>query len=190
MKVKRSRWILSLVTMCLLLSTLACGGPKEPVIETPAKEMNFSAADIGSGWSQIADTGLDEMPDFKQAHIQDANMRMFGPEGAIGMVMSIVISTKSVASAQTEMAGDTVKNMGKNLQEQVPGATLSTLEPPEIGDEAVMVGGSHPDTGLNIYLLTFRKANVVAMLSLVAPADFATEEAAVEYGRKLEGNIR
>lgn len=190
---KRSRLILSLTIVCLLLSVVACGPKeemKEEVIETPAKEMNFSAADLGPDWSQMQDLGLDVMPALDQPHIQDASMRMFGAETITGMVMSIVFSTKTVALAQEEMKGEIVQHLGRDIEEQVAGVTLETLEPPQIGDEVVMVGGNHPELGLNIYVLTFRKANVIAMFSLIGSEESVTEGVALDYARKLEAKIR
>jgi len=174
--------------MCLLLSAVACGS-KEAVIDTPAKEMNLSAADLGADWSQMADMGLDEMPSLAEEHIQDASMRMLTTEKLQGMLITIVFSTKTVASAKTEMKGDAVQNMVESLQEQISEATFEQLEPPSVGDEAQMVGGNVPDLDYNVYVLTFRKANVMAVFSLIGPEDWITERLAAEYARKLEAKI-
>jgi len=187
--VKYSRLILSLTVVCLLFSAIACGS-KEPVIETPAAEMNLSAADIGSGWAVLTEQGLDETPELDLPHVQDANMRVFGAEGVTGMVMGYVFTTKTVASAEQEMAsGDVTSSFTESVQEQVPGMTLETLQPPDAGDEAVMVGGSHPDLGLNVYMLTFRKANVIVMLAAVGPEEFASEAAMANYASRVEARI-
>ena len=186
---KYSRSILSMTVVCLLLSTIACGS-KEPVIETPASEMNLSAADIGTDWSLLEDQGLNDMPDSDLPHVQDASMRMFGAEGTTGMVISYVFSTKTVASAEKEMAtGEATSGFEEGLQQQVPEITLETLQPPDIGDEAVMIGGSYPELDLNIYMLTFRKANVIAMFAVIGPEEFATEETTAGYARKMEARI-
>ena len=176
--------------ICLLLSTIACGS-SEPTIETPAGEMNLTAADLGPEWSLVGEQGLDEMQDMNQApHIQDANMRMLGADTITGFVMSIVFSTKTVASAEGEMKGSTVQGFAESIQEQVPGATIETMEPPDVGDEATMVGGSHPELGLNIYMLAFRKANVIALFSLIGSADSITEETVADYTQKLEAKMQ
>jgi len=189
---KLSRLILGLTVVCLLLLAVACGSqgaPEPPVIETPAGEMNFTVADLGPDWTLQADQGLDKMPDFSQPHIRDVSMRMFGAEKVTGLVISIVISTKTVASAEKEMAGDAVQGLGKNLQEQLPDVTLGPLTPPDLGDEAVMVGGSHADLGLNIYMVTFRKANVITMFSLIGSEESVTEAVARDYAGELEARI-
>ena len=191
---KHSHLAISLATVCLVLSMIACGNgesaTEEPVIETSAGEINFSAADLGSDWSLMSDQGLDDMPDMKQPHIRDANMRMFGAAAISGMAMSIVFTTDTIVSAEKEMEGGTVQSFADDIQEQVPGAALETLEPPDIGDEATMVGGGHPDLGLNIYFVAFRKANVIVLFSLIGSADSVTEETALDYARKLEAKIQ
>ncbi len=187
---KYTRLILSLTLVCLLLSTITCGSEeKEPVIETPAGEMNFTAADLDADWSLIGEQGLDEMPAMNQAHVQDANMRMFGAEAITGMVTSIMVSTKTVASAESEMKADSVQNFGRDMEDQLAGLTLETLEPPDIGDEVVMHGGNYAEAGLNIYTVVFRKANVIAMFSLIGSADSVTEETVANYAQKLEAKI-
>jgi hypothetical protein len=185
---KYSRLILSLTVVCLLLSAIACGS-KEPIIETPAGEMNLTAADLGSEWSQLQDTGLDDMPAMKQPHVQDANMRMFGADTITGLTTSIVFSTKTVASAQEEMKADSAQDFGQDIEEQLAGLALEALAPPGIGDEVVMRGGNYAELGLNVYVAVFRKANVIAMLSLVASEEFLTEEVAVGYVQELAAKI-
>lgn len=186
---KCSRWILILTVVCLLLSTIACGS-KEPVIETPAAEMNLSAADIGPAWSVVEEQGLDEATKSDLPHVQDANMRVFQAEGITGMVMSYMFTTKSIASAEKEMAtGGAVSSFRKGFQEQMPGMALETIQPPDIGDEAVMIGGSHDELGLNVYMLTFRKANVIVMLAVVGREEFASEGTTADYASKVEARI-
>jgi hypothetical protein len=180
---------LSLIIVCLLLSAAACGS-SEPIIETPAKELNLSADDLGSGWSLTQDVGLDGMPEMQQSHILDANMRMFGVEETMGMAMSIILSTKTVSSAEQEMKGATVQSFIDDIQSQVPGASLETLDPPDIGDEAAMVGGGHPDMGLNIYLVTFRKTNIIVLFTLIGSSESTTEESALGYARQMEAKIQ
>ncbi len=186
---KRSYLVLCLAAVLLSLVAVACG-PQEKVVGTPARDINLSAADLGPDWSLQAEQGLADMAAMKQAHVQDANLRMFGAERITGMLVSIVLSTNSVASAQEEMKGDAVRKFGQDIREQVPGVTLETLAPPGIGDETAMVGGGHADLGLRIYLMTFRKANVIVMFSLIGSAETVTEELAVDYARKIETRIR
>jgi hypothetical protein len=187
-----SRLVLGLLAASVLLAA-ACGGggPAAKAIQTPAKEMNFTAADLGPQWQIGQDMALDEMTAFDDVdHIQDANMRMLSATELTGLVTSFVFSTKTVKQAQTEMRGEAVESAAKDMEEQVPGLTMEPLETPEIGDEASMSGGTLPDLGVNVYVLTFRKANVVVMFSMIASSDVATEEFAIERARKLEAKIR
>ena len=117
-------------------------------------------------------------------------MRMFEAEGITGMAMGYVFSTKTVAAAEKERESEgAASGFAKGLQRQVPEVTLETWQPPDVGDEAVMTGGSHPDLGLNVYMLAFRKANVIVMLSIIAPEEFASEETMADYASKIEARI-
>ena len=187
----RSSLTLGLIIAWLVLSVAACGGQAtEELIQTAAAEMNFTAADLGSEWELMKEMRLDEIPMLKDVeHVQDANMRMFSATEITGLMTSFVFSTKTAASAVSEMAGDTVRNTAKDLEAQVAGLTMETLDPPDIGDEATMSGGSVPNIGVNIYVLTFRRTNVVAMFSLIASTEVATEELVLNYARKLEAKM-
>lgn len=187
---KHTRLVVSLVAVCVLLSVGGCG-PKEEIIETAAGEMNFSTAELGSGWQMVEETGLEAMPEMEDmSHVRDANMRMFTPEGELGMVMSYVFSTKSVAAAEKEMAsGEVIPGFVDGIKSELPEVSIATLDPPDIGDEAVMVGGDHPDLDINIYMVCFRKANVIDMFAVLGSQDSVTQDSAVGYARKLEAKI-
>jgi len=185
------RLILILV-VCLLLSVVACGGQKEPIIETPAGEMNFSAADLGPNWSLQQEQGLNEILKEVPKHVLDANMRVFLSMEPFGVITSLTYSTKSVSSARKEMKGMLVKDTIASLQEQVAGGTFKESEAPGIGDEAFMVGGKGSFSGMDVsaYVLVFRKANVIGMVFVVGPGEVATEESVMGYARKLEAKIQ
>jgi len=189
---RHSRVILGLALVCLSLT--ACGGAESPgvtrEIETPAREMSFTADDLGSEWEIGQDLDLDDMTVFQNVeHIRDANMRMFSAADITGLLTSFVFSTKTVKQAEVEMEGDIVESMARDMEQQVPGLTMQTLEAPDLGDEASLSGGTLSDLGLGVYVLTFRKANVVAMFSLIASEDVATEDLVTDYARKLEAKM-
>ncbi len=198
---KPSRLILSLLVVCLLFSTVACGGGKpatptptpEPIIETAAAAMNLSAADLGSDWSLTGEETMETMKQGEEAdlppYLRDANMRTFETERIGDLVVSIIFTTESVDSAKEEMAGGTIRDLAKAFQEQVPSATMESLSPPDVGDEAVMIGGSESTLSLNVYVITFRKANVIAMLMVMGPQESTAEDVALGYARKLEAKI-
>ncbi len=185
----RNRLLVSLTMVLVLFAGVACG-PKEATIQTPASSINFAAADLGPAWSLMRESGLDDLPEMKQPHVQDANMRMFGADSITGMAISVVFSTNSVDAARQEMSSDTVKNFGQDIKAQFPDMTMETLPSPQIGDEAVLVRGNLADLGVSVYLLTLRKANVIFMFTLIATEDVATEVLVLDYARKAEGKIQ
>ncbi len=188
---KYSRLILSLTIVCLLLSTVACGAP-EPIIETSAGEMNFTAEDLGPEWSMESEQGLSDMMEEIPDHARDANVRSFIANDPLRVFVGMTISTKSVASAKSEMKGAFVQDILTSLQDMGSGGTFEEMAAPEIGDETIMVGGNTTVSGvaMDAYALTFRKANVIAMVFLLGPGEFANEENATDYAQELEARIQ
>ena len=186
---KHSRLILSLTMMCLLLGVTACGGG-EPTIETPVGEMNVTAADLGPDWSLQQEQGKGELADVLDAgDLADANIRVFAAAAEQTTFVSQIISVNSVASAKATMAADFVDAFTTGIQASLPELTLDEIESPSVGDEAVMLGGNMSDLGFNVYVLAFRKANVIATLFLMGPAEFVTKEGVVDYAKKVEAKI-
>lgn len=188
----RSRLMPILAVLALLASVLACGGSstQAPIIETEAAEMNFTAADLGGDWSLQADQGVDEIQDISEEDVLDANMRMFASSKLAGMTMSFVLTTESVAAAKQEMKGDFVNDMKDGLQANLPDLTLETLDPPDVGEEAAMVGGNYADLAMNVYMLVFRKANVIVMFTVMGTEDEVTKDLIVDYAQKIEAKIQ
>jgi len=187
---KRSYLILKLMLVFTLFAVAACGGSAELIVEKAAGDINFSAGDLGPGWSLQSDQGLEALQGFDQAHVTDANMRMFAADEGIGLVVAVVLTTNSVSSAEKEMKGDAVQNMGKDLEAQLAGVALESSQPSGLGDEAVMVAGTHEELGVNVYMVTFREANVIALFSLIGPTDKVDEALAMEHARKLEARMQ
>jgi hypothetical protein len=182
--------MLSWTVVCLLLSVMGCG-PNEPIIEMPAADMNFSAADLGPGWSLDAEQGLDELMEEAPTHVLDASMRAFTSVELMGSIVSMLFRTKSVASAQREMNGAFVEEIQAGLQGMAADSAFEEKASPSIGDEAMTIGGKATLSGIEVngYVLTFRRANVIAMVFLLAPGEFATEENVATYARRLEAKI-
>jgi hypothetical protein len=186
---KHLRLMLSLTVMCLLLLATACGAG-EPTIETPVEEMNVTAADLGPNWSLQQEQGKGELADILDAgDLADANMRVFAAAAEQTTFVSQIISVNSVASAKATMAADFVDAFTTGIQSSLPGLALDETEAPNVGDEALMLGGNMSDLGFNVYVLAFRKANVIATLFLMGPAESVTQENAVDYAQKLEAKI-
>ena len=186
-----SRLNLSLAITCLVLATLACTltGSTESNIETPAADMNFSVADLGGDWSLVEEQGVGEMADIGEEDVLDANTRMFASEENTGLIMSIVLSTESVAAAKQEMQGDSIQDLGASMGAELPGAGLELLDPPDVGEEAVAVGGAYADLDMSVYMIAFRKANVIVMFSLMGSESSVDETLLVDYARQLEAKI-
>lgn len=186
---KHSRLIFGLTVVCLLLSITACGSG-EPTIETPAAEMNLTVADLGPEWSLQQEQGKDELATTLQAgDLVDADMRIFAAAANQTMLVSQLISVKSVVSAKTTMAGEFVQAFTTGMQSLLPGVTLEELASPNVGEESVLMGGNVPDLDFNVYILAFRKTNVIATLFLMGPAESATEESVADYARKVEAKL-
>lgn len=186
---KHFRLIFSLTMMCLLFLATACGDG-EPTIETPVGEMNVTAADLGPEWSLQQEQGKDELADVLDAgDLADANMRVFAAAAEQTTFVSQIISVNSVVSAKATMAADFVDAFTTGIQSSLPGLTLDEIESPGVGDEAIMLGGNMSDLGFNVYVLAFRKANVIATLFLMGPAESVSQESAVGYARTLEAKI-
>ncbi len=185
---KHVSWLISVVAVCLLLATTGCGG-KEPIIETAAADMNLSAEDLGTGWTLVAEQGPDEMSGIQDlSGVRDANSRMFGNEEIAGMVISVVVTTESVATARQQMQGDLFKDTIASMEEEV-GITMENLTPPDVGDEAQLVGGTEEDLGINVYMCVFRKANVVALFTLIGSADAVDEGTVAQYAQAMEAKM-
>jgi hypothetical protein len=185
----RTRLILILTTVCLLLSSIGCGSGGS-TIETPAGEMNFSAADLGSDWSLQLDQSLDEIPGLSEEKAaRDASLRTFATQDG-RTIASQVLTVKTVAGAENSMAEGFAEPTIAELKAQLPGITFEQLASPTVGDETVLVGGNISELGLNVYVLTFRKSNVIAMIFLLGPETFASEASTADYGRKLEAKIQ
>jgi len=63
------------------------------------------------------------------------------------------------------------------------------MDPPDVGDEATMVGGTHSDIGLNLYVIAFRKANVIGMLMVMGDASSIDEAVAAGLAEAMEAKF-
>jgi len=189
-KMKHLRVILSLTVICSLLLATGCGAG-EPTIETPVEEMNVTAADLGPDWSLQQEQGKDELADILDAgDLVDANMRVFAAAAEQTTFVSQILSVNSVASAKTTMAADFVDAFTAGIRSSLPELTLEEVDPPGVGDEAIMLEGEMSNMGFNIYVLAFRKANVIATLFLMGPTEFVNQESVASYAQKVEAKIQ
>ena len=173
----------------LMVGGAASCGPSEPIVETAAADINLSGSDLGTGWSMQQELTMDEIFDDAPRHALDANQRTFSSQEVLGKVLVCqVFSTKSVASAQREMQGDLVEAMTTAFEQQASGGAMEEMDAPELGDEALMLGGSGSvsDVAMDAYVVALREANVFALVFLMGPTGSATAEDAIEYARTVD----
>jgi len=185
-----SHWLLGLTVVCLLLVGVACG-PKEPTIETPAKDMNLTAADLGSDWVLQNEQGLSDLPEKVGEYFRDANVRTFAAEGK-GMVVSQVLRAPNARSVQKAIQEvDPIESFTSGLKEDWPDATFEEVTPPDIGEDTAMATGkmSYMDINFTAWMVVFRKHNVTALVAIVGTEEASTEEVITDYARKLEAKI-
>ena len=183
--------VLSLAFVLLLGGAAACG-PSEPLVETAAADINLSAADVGTGWEMQQELTLEDIFADAPRHALDANQRTFSSQEVLGKVLvSQVFSTKTVASAEREMRGDLVEAMTTAFEQQATGASMEEMTAPELGDEALMLGGRGSVSGIEMVanVVALREANVFALVFLMGPTGSATADDAVAYARTLDLRI-
>jgi hypothetical protein len=177
--------------LALCLTLVAACGAQVKLIETAAKDMNLSAAEVGEGVTMSTDEGLEglktsmNLPDDQD--IKDASFRMF-ETSQTGIVLAVIISMNKPADsgALTDLTG----GFEKGLAEQMPGVQLKTYNAPKVGDEATVSGVDLPDLGVSMYFLGFRKVNVIGVIGVLGTADFATEAKLAELGQKMDAKIK
>lgn len=180
------------------LSVVSCNRQQNILIELPAQDMNLTVADLGPGWSLVADseeqdTGLE----FQEvAEATSWNMRAF-VKGEDQNLISMVLVFPSVVEAQEGMKAGLVeefKKMPKTVAETLvkieleltgnQGAsetiTLQEENVAELGDEAIA-------TWVNGYLgstLILRKVNVIVVIT-----GSESKEPITNYARRLAAKV-
>ncbi len=178
-----------LLVLCLTL--VAACGPQAALIETPAKDMNLATEDVGAGGTMTTDEGLEglkssmSLPEDKD--LKDASFRMFAT-AENGLVLAVVLTLNKMADSGT--LNDLSSGFEKGFTEQMAGVQLQKFTAPQVGDEATVSGVSLPDQGAAVYVLGFRKVNVVGVVVVVGPPDFATEARLAELGQKMSSKIK
>lgn len=184
-------WKKALALVWVILVIASCGSSAS-LIQTPAKDINLSEADLGSGFTLTTDQGLEEvkasmdLPEDKD--IKDASFRMFEDAETAGVVLAMVITLNK--TADSAMLGDLSDGLEEGFASELPGVELQELDPPSLGDEATITAADLGDIGFSLYFVGFRKDNVVGIIGLVGMSDFATEGKAVELGRQMLGKVK
>ena len=176
--------IILFIGLALLLA--ACGGGKEPIIEKPAGEINLTIQDLDDGWTLV-----EEQEDLKAVGLnpsgyRDANIRFFQGDNPAIQVMGMVATAKSVEDAVKELGKtDILGDMAESMLKQLPEMRFEPIEAPPVGDEQDMVHGVYESFGLHLYVLVFRKANMISMVMLMGPDDIANLDAVTRYAQTI-----
>jgi hypothetical protein len=185
----RARMIPVFLLVLCLAPVVGCGS-KADLIETPAKDMNLSAGDLGSGYGLMQEWGKDEFLESLGTavpeEVWDANFRMF--EASDGMVITLIISAGQLFSSGDMR--DLVDGIQEGILEELPDMGLETLSAPAIGDEANLLGTEMADLGLGMYILSFRKANVLGVVVTVSMGNLDSGAAASEFGKTMDSKIQ
>lgn len=164
----------------LLLAIVGCSGRQDIIINLQAKDINFSAADLGVAWDLLEDSDSDQVSESEIQTVTAAatwSVRAFeGREEQA--LMSMIFIYPSVAAAKDGMASEFVqqaKETPKVVAEtfnkitaeledddrQSEAVILQEEKVSGIGDEAV-VAWVDDNSGATF---VFRKANVVAVIT-------------------------
>ncbi len=187
----RSWKIVAAVLLCLVLLA-NCGGPAAKVIETPVTDMNLAAEEIGEGYTLSSEQGKeqftatmtgDELKEFK-----DGNIRLFMTADN-NIAMTGVASMNTVEGAKAEMRG-MLSGFEESFTSSMSTVTFNEMDAPNIGEEAVMMKGVESTLGFNLYLLAFRKANVIGIVFTMAADDAAAQALTNDLAAKLDAKIK
>lgn len=184
----------SVLLVLFMLFVAACGGGGgSSLIETAAVDMNLGEGDLGSGYTLTEEEGRDAVVtdmDLDEADdIEDANLRMFSSADSLGMVMSVVVNFKTVAAAKANMRGVT-EGFEEGFNEELPGTEFAELSAPNIADDSLLIKADISDYGFEIYMLSFRKENVMGLIAAFGMSGSVTEDSVVELGNKLAGKVK
>lgn len=185
--------------LCLATLLLACG-VQGPIVEAPAAEMNLTAADLGEGFALTAQSGLAEVlgrlhvkPE-DQGTVVDADRRLFvaaepisgstAPTATVPLTTTTVMATVLVYNAAAA-ADAGLKEVADGFKGLVAiTLTLQEQAITQLGDQTKFLTVGVPERGAQLYLLLFRKDNVVGMVQVTGPAHIQPQWA-VDLAQKM-----
>lgn len=176
--------IILFIGLALLLA--ACGGSKEPIIEKPAGEINLTIQDLDDGWTLVEEQEDLNAVGLKPSGYRDANIRFFQGDNPTIQVMGMVATAKSAEGAAKEFGKtDILGDMEESMLKQLPEMRFEKMEAPSMGDEQELLHGVYESLGLHLYVLVFRKANMISMVMLMGPDDIANLDAVTRYAQTI-----
>jgi hypothetical protein len=85
---------------------------------------------------------------------------------------------------------DFVEGVEEGILGELPGMEMEERRAPAVGDEANLIGVDVEDLGVSMYILSFRKVNVIGVVVVMGTDAAATEAAAAEFGKNMDAKIR
>ena len=166
------RWI---VLFGIVLLIAACG-PGGAVVKVPAIEMNLSVEDLRESYTQRNAIDFEQLLELVKLEYPDkatdGHMRTFADQDS--QLISVVLRFDSASTAKSALKD--VKNYFEvPFQDEVPGLLFTELSAPEIGDDVVFEGAELLEQESRVYLIAFRKNNVIGMVVVVGPSDALDE---------------
>ncbi len=189
------RLLLALVLLTTAL--LSACGVSEPTIPstTTAASMNLNVEDLDRPATLEQDINLPEilsniMQTPEPDTVRDANQRVFAlSTGQVtstqaATLTSIILVYDSATNARANLQ-PTLQSIEETLQTQLPGIKFSPINVSQIGDETTLVGADVPNQNAQVYLLLFRKNNVLSILDLVTPTGAITPDWLASVANKI-----
>jgi hypothetical protein len=159
-------------------------GRGDPLIDKSAAELNFTAAELGAGFTLTEEHGPEAM-DIQT--LRDSNTRDF--ESEVIFIRSAVLVGKTALSDTPEELIDVLET---SMQEEANvNVSFEKLQTVLIGDR----GGLEPFTlkasagSLKGYMVAFVKRNVIVLLIEMGAEDQITKEAVQQHARLIANRL-
>ncbi|HPH96321.1 MAG TPA: hypothetical protein PKW33_07215 [Anaerolineaceae bacterium] len=185
---KFNRIVLTFASIIMIISMVACGASGPAPLAAAAKDLNYTAEDLGTGYTMMQESdGVEALGVDASAPINSANMRAFATED-MQIVTSVVMNVKTVKDAEDAFGEKgLVGSITGQLESSIPGVQFKELTSYKFGDKTLMFAGEDATMG-KLYLVVFRKVNIVSVVFIIGSNQ--TEESAVEIVKKLEAKIK
>lgn len=185
---KFNRLALTLASIIVIFSLVACGAAAPTPITTAAKDLNLTIEDLGSAYTMAqtsedpAALGLDA-----SAPVNNASLRLFSTQN-LKVVSSIVLNVKTIKEAEDAFASEGfASKITSELKSSLISSEFQEVTGKAFGDKTIMYASDDLNMG-KVYLVVFRKANIISVLLIMGQG--VSEDNAVEIVKKLEAKIK
>jgi hypothetical protein len=187
-KAMRSRVVLSVCSAFLVVASCRFF-EKDRIVEASAAAMNLAVGDLGEGFAMTSEEGKSNIPGITREEaelLKDASMRYF--ESGDRLVVGAMIAFKDLTTPSAVLP-ELLDGFKEGFVKEIPGTPFDKLNPPAIGESAVLTGARVADGSVAVYALAFRKTNLVGLVAVAGPSDWATETVVGNLARKLESRV-